>query len=297
MEDKNNIARSNMTGRGLRGVRLHDMALACAVGLLGFCGTAATQEAVPGSNASQGYAGAVNEWAARIANDVAQNHMQSVAVIGGGGPDEKMTRLGDSLANALSESLATQQAGFSVVGRPALRAFLQREHVSAFMLERDVLAAWITQKLNVDSYVALQITSAKKDRVELGAELFRPEGGKPLASEKEGISLDADAVKAGMQPLLLPQVHLSTEALKHPSACLNCNATRGALKPGDAVSLALTVLPTGEAAEIFIRSGSSQGANGRAVETAQLWKFSPAQDRSGNAVATTIDVNFSGTVR
>jgi len=57
------------------------------------------------------------------------------------------------------------------------------------------------------------------------------------------------------------------------------------------------VLPTGEAAEIFIRSGSSQGANGRAVETAQLWKFSPAQDRSGNAVATTIDVNFSGTVR
>jgi hypothetical protein len=285
-----------MTGRERWGVRLYGTALACAVGLLGFCGTAATQDTEQ-ANVTRAYAKGVNELAARIAKDIAQNHIQSVAVIGGGGPDEKMTRLGDTLANALSESLAAQQAGFSVVGRPALRAFLQRERVSAFMLERDVLAGWITQKLNVDSYVAVQIKSAKKDRVELGAELFRPEGGKPLASEKEGISLDADVVKAGMQPLLLPQVHLSTEALKHPSACLNCNATRGALKPGDAVSLALTVLPTGEAAEIFIRSGSNQGANGRAVETVQVWKFSPAQDRSGNAVATTIDVNFNGTNR
>jgi len=260
---------------------------------LGSCGASAAQEALPATPAPS-YTGAVNELAVRLGKDILGNHIATVAVIGGIGPDGKMTRLGDSLANALSENLSSQQAGFSVVARPALRAFLQGQRVSAFMLETDALAGWMTRKLSVDAYVALQIKYTKKNKAVLAAALFRQEGGKALASENAEVILEANEMQEGMQPLLLPQVPVSADVSKHPPACLNCGATRGGLKPGDDVSLNITILATGDVTEIFIRTPSTQEADGKAVEAVQGWKFTPAHDRSGNAVATTIQVMFHG---
>jgi hypothetical protein len=194
----------------------------CADVMLGFCGISVAQEMTP-LEPSPAVAASINKLATKMSKDIAKNHIASVVVLGGVGPVGGPTRFEDTVARVLNESLAAQNGQLKVVDRSAVRVFLAQQRVSEPMLETDVLADWIAERLNAQSYVVAQFKSIEGNQAVLLAKLFaeQEDEGKYLASEKIKLILSEEERRAASQQLTdrIPSVPAAARNLQ----CLICN--------------------------------------------------------------------------
>jgi TonB family protein len=245
----------------------------------------------------------IDALAAKLAARIAKNKMKSVIVVGVPGPERSVTELGVSVRNALSDSLARQAHGIKVIDSEAIREFLRQSRIAEDMMYSDALREWITEHLNADGFVSAHLRTPVDGHAHLSADLSVLQKGTYVRDPRVDADLvltDSQTQSAGrdFQPgLKIPAAKWETEGVAKP-VCIFCrnpeySAEARKLKIEGAVTLLVTVRTDGITDDIFVTQPAGYGLDAQAVNQILSWKFKPAIDAQGHAVAMQIPVEVT----
>ncbi len=240
--------------------------------------------------------------AKKMAEEIGKKKIGSLVVVGGGGPELKVSELGAHLRDAFNDSLARQTQGARVLDGASLRDMLRKSRVSEGMLYTDVIADWIAAHASADAYVTFRVYALSGSRASLVTELFTKdkkgfqsihrEGGAVTLTGPQSAAADSDFQPTLNYPEAVPG---SSNSIK----CLVCLPPKVSddVKPGKfsgTVDLDIVVRPDGAADDIVVVKPIGHGMDANAIDAVLRWKFQPGQDAQGQAIAmqVTIQVKF-----
>jgi TonB family protein len=259
----------------------------------------------------------IDALAAKLAVEIANRHFSTVAVFGAMGADNVRSSLGLSVGDAFSDSLARQAKTFRVIDRNALRAELKKQDVAEAMVGSNVFALWIYQQVKADCVVMVKLEDYDSSSVSVAFYLFDPPkmGAVSLANGKALLALSppqTDSLQRAIDLATRGDGKIFDVAASLPSAgvpagengvgypnCLHCprpdySLEARKLKVQGDVWMTVVVTARGDPIDIDITKGLGHGLDEKAAEAVRGWKFKPALDSSGNAVAakTVVQVQF-----
>ncbi|HUK31453.1 MAG TPA: energy transducer TonB [Candidatus Acidoferrum sp.] len=259
----------------------------------------------------------IDALAAKLSTEIASRHFSTVAVFGAMGPNEVRTTLGSSIGDAMRESLARQTQGFRVVDRDALRSALNQERISATMLDTNIFIVKTSLLVNADCIVMIMLEDFKTSSVNMTSYLFDPmkKDFASLASLTVLLGLhqvESDAIQKAIgfrtrkgvkredtaAALLPPAASAGEKGVGYPS-CVHCprpdySPEARTLEIEGEIWLTVLITTDGEATEINVDRALGYGLDDNTIKSILQWKFKPAKDSNGNAVAawTVIEVQF-----
>jgi len=240
--------------------------------------------------------------AANMAREIAKKKAR-VVVVGGGGPQNKVTDMGAGLRDAFNESLARQTQGARVLDGAGVREKLRKSRVSEGMLYTDVIAAWIAHHTSADWYITFRVYALTGIHPSLVAELFagNKTGSQSIFRASGNVTLtDAQLAAADSDYQPTPNVPGAVEAKSVPkmAKCLVCprpsyTEEGRRLKISGVVYLDVVVRPDGVADDIVVLKPLGHGLDACAIDTILNWKFEPAKDAQGKAIATHVPIEIA----
>lgn len=253
---------------------------------------------------------AISELASRLEPAITRQHFSSIVVVGAAGPSDQATELGEAIGDALSDSLAQQAEGFTVIGRSQLRALLNQKGLSSgFLVGRGYLE-WITGWAHAKAAVFVQLVRVQDSAATVEATLFDVSGfhAKTISSAEVSVPLnepEADAAHRTLGPDDPALIQIDEGNSPGSPQCAYCPRPEYSQEARDArlgplkVLAAVTVKPDGNAGEIKIISGVGHGMDESMIAAIRGWKFKPAMDSDGHPIAKRIVVEgefelFSG---
>jgi TonB family protein len=242
--------------------------------------------------------------AAKLAAQIAKQKVKSVVVVGVPGPERRVTNFGVSVRNALEESLARQAHGVKVIDTAAIRAFLGQSRIAEDMVYSNALREWITEHMNADAFVIADLGIPANGRASISGYIsIQRKGAYVQESRIDAVlTLTAAQIRSAdvdfLPELKIPALKEGAEGVTVPTciSCPNAEVSEEArkLKIMGAVSLLATVKPDGVTDDIFVTRPAGYGLDAKAVDAVLNWKFKPAVDAKGQAVAMQIplDIKF-----
>jgi hypothetical protein len=245
--------------------------------------------------------------AAFIAQQIEKKHLKNVIVIGVAGPKaDEPTQFGLELGDKFSAALARQSKEFQVGERGQLRDFVKKNRVSDVMVVSDALANWIAAKVGAGGYVLLKFLKVSNAEADVEAILYGTDkdDGKFLEASNTTIDLSADEYLNGFRAIdsdWNKETYTREEYKQLPPdrqpSCISCptpqytQAGRKERATNEMVEMDLTVFPDGTAGDIAIIKSARYGLTASSLETIlQKWKFKPALDADGKAMAVRVPV-------
>jgi len=240
--------------------------------------------------------------AASIARALAQAKVKSVVVFDFMGPGDKLTQLGQDLADGFSRSLANSGGNFAVIDRAQVRAVIEKNRVAADVIRDSEIAWWLARQLNAEALIVGKLSPTVANRLEIAVAPAETKDGKdiarmsvkvPLTDEMKTAlsnSLGVDHMKDRLDPKspkeLLPKCIYCPPA-EYSSAAM-------AQKMEGKVSLIVKITEDGIAKDIDFVKGQEYGLTQKAIEAVQKWKFQPSHDQDGRprAVWEVIEITF-----
>lgn len=226
-----------------------------------------------------------------------------VVVVGGGGPQNKVTEMGAGLRDAFNESLARQTQGARVLDGAGVRDVLRKSRVSEGMLYTDVIAAWIAHNASADWYITFRVYGLTGNHASLVAELFAGDktGSQSIFRASGNVMLtDSQLAAADSDYQPTPNVPGAVEAKSVPTVakCLVCRTPSYTdegrrLNISGTVYLDVVVRPDGLADDILILKPLGGGLDAAAIDSIFNWKFEPAKDAQGQAIATHLPIEVT----
>jgi TonB family protein len=259
----------------------------------------------------------IDALAGKLATEISNRHFTSVAVFGAMGPNDVRTLLGISIGDAFSDSLARQAKAFRVIDRSALRDELKKQRVAESMIGSNVLMRWMSAQVKADCIVLIRLEDFDSPNIAVGSYLFDPSNLATTSIASWRILLflepaEAEAIEKGITLATKDGTRLLDVTSSLPSAatpagengvgypsCQHCprpdyaDEARTLKVQGD-IWLTVVVTPQGDPTDIDITKGLGHGLDQKAVEALRKWKFKPAMDSSGKAVAakTVVQMQF-----
>ena len=218
------------------------------------------------------------------------------------GSDEKLTQLGQDLADAFSNRLANSGGEFNVIDRPQVRAVIEKNRVAPDVIRDPEIAWWFARQLNADALIVGDLTPLNGDTLKIAIAAARVKDGKDIDSMSVRVSftdemktllsksLSVDHMKDRIDPTtpkeLVPKCVYCPRA-EFSSAALD-------KKKEGIVLLIVQITQDGIAKDIEFVQGAQYGLTQKAIEAVQGWKFEPAQTTDGKprAVWQQIQVTF-----
>jgi TonB family protein len=245
----------------------------------------------------------IDALAASVAKELNKKHEKTVIVFDFVNPDKKSTALGQKIADDFSDALKKSSASFSVAGRAQIAQAVQENRLAPQTLYDAELKLWFAKKLTaaamvlgtlepdgenlniiVDSYSVKDGKALKEFKVTVPlTEQMKSLIGTPSdAGKDQSVGLPSSGANGYSTPACLycPQAKFSELAVK--------NHTQGT------ILLVVIVGTDGQAHNIHVVRGLSDGLTESAIETVRSWKFKPAIGPDGIAAAVrqTIEVTF-----
>jgi TonB family protein len=245
----------------------------------------------------------INALAARVAKELNKKNEKTVVVFDFVGPDKKSTALGQQIADDFGDALRKSSASFSVIGRPQVAQALEENRLSPQSLFDAELKLWFAKKLKAAAMV-LGTLEPDGENLNIAVDSYSVKDGKALKEFKVALQLseqmktlsDTPTDVGKDQSATMPSV--GANGYSTP-ACLYCpqakfselavkNHTQGT------IFLLVTVGTDGQAHNIRVVKGISDGLTESAIETVLSWRFKPATGPDGTPVAVkqTIEVTF-----
>lgn len=292
----------------------------CSVGCLmiacGICGAEQTAPALIspqqiGSTADAAGSTEMDVLAGKLAQKLVKDKVKSVVVVGGAGPDTKVTNLGVNLRDELNDALARQATGMHVLSTEELLTVVKQNHVLGGMIYSNAMMYWIASHAHADAILEIQIVWIKNDRADLTAQLSSGPGllpgdinskaNVPGANFEAEITLTPEQIESAKH-----EYHAATsipaatagENLVDMPKCLQCprpQFSRAGRVPSfqGVVYLQATVLPDGTADDVMVIRPVGRGFDSLSVDTVLKWKFKPATDSQGRPVATRVPIEIA----
>jgi TonB family protein len=245
--------------------------------------------------------------AKKMAEEIDKKKLGSVVVVGGGGPEAKVSDLGAKLRDAFNDSLALQVRKSRILEGGAVREMLRQSRVSEGMLYSDEIGAWIADHARADAYVTFRIYALTGAHASLVAELFTSgkqgfqsihrEAGSLTLTDQQSAMADSDFQPEANIPGASPVTAGagSPRCLFCPNPSYSEEARR--LKVSGVVLLMIVVRTDGLADDVMVVKPMGHGLDANAIDTVLDWKFQSAKDAQGNLVAVQVPVEVSFKLR
>jgi len=259
-----------------------------------------TSASIPHARAQQPQ---IDALAGRVAEELDKKHEKTVVVFDFVGQDKKSTALGQKITDDFSDALKKSSASFSVAGRAQIAQALEENRLAPQTLYDAELKLWFAKKLTAAAMV-LGTLEPDGENLNITVDTYSVKDGRALKEFKVGLPLSEQ-----MKSLLnAPADASKDESVGLPSpgangysipACLYCPQAKFselAVKNHTQGTIVLIVIvgTDGQAHNIHIVKGISDGLTESAIETVRSWKFKPATGPDGApaAVRQTIEVTF-----
>jgi TonB family protein len=250
---------------------------------------------------------AVDTLVKKLVGPVSKSKMKSIVVVGFSGPGKTVTDLGTMLRDALSEALAHQVPEVKVIDRAAIGAMLKQHRVSEGMVFNASMGDWIATHMHADGYVTGHFEVPESGPSPATMEIFKCGAEScsriviPIVTEITLSTKEFLAVGRDFKQTLSPAAEPGQNGVTRPTciSCPNPSYTDEArkLKISGTLKMVLTVEADGTTSDIFIESPLGHGLDGSAIDEVLRWKFDPAVDANGHAVATHNQVEVSFNLR
>jgi hypothetical protein len=237
-----------------------------------------------------------------VAAALTKAKVKSVVVFDFLGPGDKLTQLGEDLADTFSRSLAKQAPQVRVIDRSELRAVIEKNRVAPTVARESELAWWLARQLKAQSLIVGRIEPADGARIHLTLSAATVERGKNI----ENFSLDIP-VTPEMREHFVKTLFLTNAATTPPPGtrfgsfptCRHCPRAEfsGAAlnqKQDGIVLLVAVVGLDGKLRDIDFVQNVPYGLTQKSIEAVQTWKLDPATDINGKPIEVrqSISVQF-----
>ena len=242
--------------------------------------------------------------AAPMAEAIVKAKRKSVIVLDFLGPDEKLTGLGQTLAEKFSTALSKSSDQFSVASRGQIPNSLTKTGVPPSAFNDIGIALWVAGEFKVESVVVGKLT-VDGDRLGIAVECYRVDSGKWINGFKTTSTISAemrDLISKAVEyptPTIDPTIPVSGKSGYTYPSCVECPAAHydGHAAPSryqGTVTLSAVIDADGRTEDIVVLKALPYGLTARAIEAVKSWKFKPALDPRGNpaAVRQVISVTF-----
>jgi TonB family protein len=246
---------------------------------------------------------------AQVAKQIVQKHLKSVVVIGAAGPmPDEPTQFGSESGDNFSAALGKQSQEFRVEDRTELREFVKKTGISDVMVVSDGLANWIASKSKTEGYVVVEFTRVASGGAEILVTLYRTdkEDGYFLNSANTVTDLTPEKFTDGLRPIdsdwnketYAKEGYrgLPPERMPRCTECRQPEYTQMGRKEratDQKVILDVTVFPDGRPGDVAVIRSAPYGLTASSVEIVlRTWKFKPASDADGKAVAVRLHVEM-----
>jgi TonB family protein len=247
---------------------------------------------------------AVDTLVKKVAGPISKSKMKSIVVVGFSGPGKTVTDLGTILRDEVSDALARQLSDVKVIDRAAIDAMLKQNRVSEGMLYNASMGDWIATHVHADGYVTAHFEVPESGPSPVTIEIFKcgaescSRMGVPIVTE---MTLNAKEFLASgqgfTQTINSAAFEPDQNGVTHPRciSCANPSYTDEArkLKINGKLLMVVTVEADGSTNDIFIEQPLGHGLDGAAIDGVLKWKFEPAVDANGHAVATHVQLEVS----
>jgi TonB family protein len=251
----------------------------------------------------------IDALAAKLVPEIAKRHFGRIVVFGASGPGDKLTRLGQAIGDAVSDSLARCAQDFKVIDRETMREALKKLRISDAALLNEYLVTFICPRVQAGGAVVVQIKNCEGNAASVELNLFdwREMEKKAAFSGSFTISLNdmqASAAKQLMNDdgeLLRVEGQDNNEvkdSITNPT-CEYCPLPefphdKSTVNSSGEVWLAVTVLTDGTPTNISIVKNAGDESDAKAVEALLTWKFKPGLDGDGHPAEkrTSVEVQF-----
>ncbi|MGH9712210.1 MAG: TonB family protein [Candidatus Acidiferrales bacterium] len=238
--------------------------------------------------------------APNLAKALTKAKVKSVVVFDFIGPDEKLNRLGQDLAEGLSQSLASSGGNFHVVDQAAVLAVIQKNRVTPDVVRLPEIAWWLARQLHADAVVTGKL-SALGNELDVGVSAARIRDGKELDAFFSVVPLTEEMQKRLENSLTQDHTDDFAKLAANPASaptCLRC------LRPGypegatadkgrGTVLLAVLIDENGSPKQISILKPGPYGFNQAAIESVQKWMFNPANGLDGKPMAVWMQIELT----
>jgi TonB family protein len=240
----------------------------------------------------------------KLIGPISKSKMKSLVVVGFSGPAKTVTDLGTILRDEVSDALAHQVPEVKVIDRATIGAMLKQSRVSEAMAFNTSMGDWIATHMHADGYVTAHFEVPESGPSPVTMEIFKCGAescsriGVPIVTE---MTLSAKEFLASgrkfRQTLNSAAVEPGQNGVSSPK-CVSCPDpayTEDARKSkiSGTLSMVVTVQADGSTNDIFIEQPLGHGLDGSAIDAVLKWKFAPAVDANGHAVATHVQLEVS----
>ena len=274
------------------------------------CGARQTPPAVvPAQQA--GVASEIDALAGKLMQKMISDKVTSVVVVGGAGPDTKVSNFGVDLRDELNSALAKQSTGIHVFSTEELRTVVRQNRVMGGMIYSNAMMYWIASRAHADALVGIQIDSLKDGRALVTAQLSEgpdlhsvdkhSKANVPDVKTRVQVALTSEQIESASQEYhaaaSIPVAEAGKNGVSFP-ACVYCprpdysDRARAARFQGK-ITLRVVVLPDGTADDVMILIPLGHGLDSLAIDAVLKWKFKAAVDSQNRPVATQINIEIA----
>jgi len=273
------------------------LAIFAIVSFLLVCAACCAAQAPPEKSA------AVDTLVKKLVGPVSKSKMKTIVVVGFSGPGKTVTDLGTILRDAVSDALARQVPEVKVIDRATIGAMLKQNRVSEGMVFNASMGDWIATHIHADGYVTGHFEVPESGPSPANMEIFKcgaescSRVGIPIVTEITLSTKEFLAVGRDFKQTLRTAAEPGQNGVTSPKcvSCPNPAYTDDArkLKITGTLLMVLTVDADGTTNDIFIERPLGHGLDGSAIDSVLKWKFDPAVDAQGRAVATHVQLEVA----
>jgi TonB family protein len=242
----------------------------------------------------------------QLADSIAQAKQKTVAVLDFSGPGDKVTALGEKLANDLSDSMAKSGANIQIEDRTRIERERQSDTHPVDIVLDPGLAVLFTQDLGTKALVMGALSLGPNNRLNVTLNAYKADDGKGIKALKVWFPLTdemADLMSERIATFTLPDNLASFPKSDAPGyaapVCIHCPSAAytlqaSARRVNGVVVLVAIVGTDGRLKDITVLKSLREGLTEQAIKTVEKWELKPAIGPDGKpaAVREAIRVSF-----
>jgi TonB family protein len=240
--------------------------------------------------------------APNMAKALTEANVKTVVVFDFMGPGDRLSQLGQELADGFSDTLANSGGNFNVIDRAKVRAIIEKNRVAPDVIRDPEIAWWLARQLNAEALIVGKLSQTFGGELEIGVAAAKTKDGKDVASLSVTARITGEMntrlSKSVIDDRTKNQVPPNSPMDAYPKCiyCPRADFSDAALahKQQGVVVLIVLIGEDGIGREMDLVKGQQYGLTQKAIEAVQKWKFQPSHDQDGKprAVWQVIEVSF-----
>jgi TonB family protein len=224
----------------------------------------------------------INSVASQIADAISQSNVKTVVVFDIAGPDDKMTALGQKLADDFSNELANSSTKLTTEHRSNACEAIAGSRFPPEIIRNPDVAFWLAQSLGAEALISGNI-SIERGEVGVSVDMLLVVNKSKIGNFKTVLPL-TEEMKAldhkGVEEYSLASVPFAGKKGYSVPSCIYCPAARFPAeaiknKAQGTVLLAIVIGEDGRAHDIEVIKALPYGLTDEAIKAVRSWRFKP----------------------